>query len=493
MKRLLLAASFVFAGLAGAISAANAQRPVVVGQTFLAESLDPAQGSAGWALQSHGLAETLFTVDRMGRVVPNLAQSAARDGDGWRIELQPGVRFGDGSPLDASAVRDALVRSTRESPRARAQTGQIEIDILNAHAVRLRTELPLAAIESVLAEFPLVVYRVEGERFHFTGPYRAVEFRRGESLRLEPNPHYRVSANRPPVIVRRVADTQTLALGLESGEIDIAFNLAVETLPRLARRTGITVKSTPVAYQYMAFLNTTRPPFDDVRVRRAIDLAVDRAQLVEAVRGGEIATGMYPRFFPFASPERRPTDPVEAAHLLDAAGWLAGANGQRFKDGRPLEFVLTAYPQRPDFLTLAPVLRAQLERLGFRVRLETSEAITPQLQAKRFDMAFWAMHAAPGGDGAFVFEQFLRSRGPTNFAGLADAGIDAALDRLRPVDAPAARAAGLRAAEALVFAQAPIVYLMTPVWHVGLSARVADYVLYPSDYYVVRADLRARD
>ncbi len=489
MIRLLFLAFLSFVAAAPAL----AQRPVVVGQTFIAESLDPAQGNAGWALQSHGLAETLFTVDREGRVVPNLARSVARDGDGWRIELRDDVKFGDGSPFDASALRDAYQRSTRENPRARAQTGRIEVEVLNAHAVRLRTELPLAAAESVLAAFPLVVYRVEGERFHFTGPYRAVEYRRGEFLRLEPNPHYRVSARRPPVVVRRVADPQTLALGLESGEIDIAFNLAVETLPRLARRAGLSVKSTPVAYQYMAFLNTARAPFDDVRVRRAVDLAVDRAQLVEAVRGGEVATGMYPRFFPFASPDRRPTDPAEAARLLDAAGWLAGANGQRFKDGRPLEFVLTAYPQRPDFLTLGPVLRAQLERIGFRVRLETSEAITPQLQSKRFDMAFWAMHAAPGGDGADVLEQYLRSQGPTNFTGLADAGIDAALDRLRAIEAAPARAAALRTAETLVFARAPVVYLMTPVWHVGLSARVADYVPYPSDYYIVRADLRARD
>lgn len=489
MIRLLFLAFLSFAAAAPAL----AQRPVVVGQTFIAESLDPAQGSAGWALQSHGLAETLFTVDREGRIVPNLARSVVRDGEAWRIELRDDVRFGDGSPFDAAALRDAFVRSTRENPRARAQTGHVEIDILGAHAVRLRTELPLAAADSVLAEFPLVVYRVEGERFHFTGPYRAVEYRRGELLRLEPNPHYRVPALRPPVIVRRVVDTQTLALGLESGEIDIAFNLAVETLPRLARRAALSVKSTPVAYQYMAFLNTARAPFDDVRVRRAVDLGVDRAQLVEAVRGGEVATGMYPRFFPFATPERRPTDPVEAARLLDAAGWIAGVNGQRFKDGRPLEFVLTAYPQRPDFVTLAPVLRAQLERLGFRVRLETSEAITPQLQAKRFDMAFWAMHAAPGGDGAYVLEQYLRSQGPTNFTGIADASIDAALDRLRTTDAPAARIAALRATEALVFAQAPVVYLMTPVWHIGLSARVADYVPYPSDYYIVRADLRARD
>ncbi len=467
-------------------------RPLVVGQSFLTDSLDPAQGVAGWALQSHGVAETLFTVDRQGRVVPHLAESVRRDGEAFVIRLKPDLKFSDGSALDAAALKASLERAMRENPRARAQTGALAMEVLDARELRAKPERPVAAIESVLAEFPLAIHRFDGTNAHMTGPFRAVEYRRGESLRLEPNPHYRDAANRPAVTIRRIGDAQTLALALESGEVDIAFNLAPETVARVQRRPGVTVKSTPVAYQYMMLLNTTKAPFDDARVRRAADLAIERAMLTAAVNGGEAATGMFPRVFPFASEAPRQADPRGAERLLDEAGWRAGANGQRAKDGRTLEFTLTTYPQRPDLITLAPVIRAGLERVGFRVRIETSEAITPLLQAKRFDASLWAMHAAPGGDGAFVFEQYLRSTGPSNFMSFADRGVDAALDRLREIDAAPARAAALRDIERRVFEQAPIVYLMTPVWHVGLSARAADYVPYPSDYYVVRADLRVR-
>jgi peptide/nickel transport system substrate-binding protein len=467
-------------------------RPLVVGQSFLTESLDPAQGVAAWALQSHGVAETLFTVDRDGRVVPHLAESVRRDGEAFVIRLKPDLKFSDGSALDAAALKASLERSTRENPRARAQTGALALDVRDARELRMKPERPVAAIESVLAEFPLAIHKHDGTAAHMTGPYRAAEFRRGESLRLDPNPHYRAAASRPAVTIRRIGDAQTLALALESGEVDIAFNLASETLARLQRRQGVTVKSTPVAYQYMMLLNTAKAPFDDARVRRAVDLAVERAMLTAAVNGGEAATGMFARVFPFAGETPRPTDTREAERLLDAAGWRAGANGQRAKDGRALEFTLTTYPQRPDLIALAPVLRANLERVGFRVRIETSEAISAQLQAKRFDAALWAMHAAPGGDGAFVFEQYLRAAAPSNFMSFADPALDSALDRLREIDAAPGRAAALREIERLVFAQAPIVYLMTPVWHVGLSSRASDYEPYPSDYYVVRADLRAR-
>jgi peptide/nickel transport system substrate-binding protein len=447
--------------------AADAQtRPLVVGQSFLTESLDPAQGVAGWALQSHGVAETLFTVDRHGRVVPHLAESVRREGEGFVVRLKADLKFSDGSALDAEALKASLERATRENPRARAQTGALTLAVRDARELAVKPERPVAAIESVLAEFPLAIHKFDGTVAHMTGPFRAVEFRRGEFLRLEPNPHYRDAASRPSVAIRRIGDPQTLALALESGEVDIAFNLASETLPRLLRRPGVTVKSTPVAYQYMMLLNTAKAPFDDARVRRAVDLAVERAMLTAAVNGGEAASGMFPRVFPFAGDTPRPVDAREAERLLDAAGWRAGPNGQRAKDGRPLEFTLTTYPQRPDLIALAPVIRANLERVGFRVRIEVSEAISPLLQAKRF--------------------------GPSNFMSFADPAFDAGLDRLREIDAPQARATALRALEERVFAQAPIVYLMTPVWHVGLSARAADYAPYPSDYYVVRADLRAR-
>lgn len=472
--------------------AADQPRAVVIGQTFLAESLDPAQGVAGWALQSHGVAETLFAVDAQGRIVPQLAQAVTREGEAWRLTLKPALRFSDGTALDATAARDALLRNAAINPRASAQTGKLTIEILSPTELRLTSEKPVSVMASVLAEFPLTIHRAEGERFAYTGPYRPVELQRGDHLTLEPNPFHREPGERPRVVIRRIGDPQSLALALETGEIDIAFNLAAETLARLKRRAGLTVKSTPVAYQYMMFLNTARAPLDDVRVRRALDLAIDRQALIAALGFGEVATGIYPRLYPFALAEPRAHDRAAAESLLDEAGWTRRNGGTREKDGKPLALTLTLYPQRPDFLTLAPVLRAQLEALGLRVKLETTEAITPQLQQRRFDLAFWAMHAAPGGDGAFVMEQYFRAGAALNFAGYASPTFDSILDSLRERQATDERTALLGALQRQLFADAPVSFLMTPVWHVGLSARAADYQLYPSDYHILRADLRVR-
>jgi Xaa-Pro aminopeptidase len=75
-----------------AIGPGRAQQTVTVGQTFLAAAIDPAKGAAGWALTSHGVGQTLFTVDRAGRIAPLLAEKAeALDARTWTIRLKPGL------------------------------------------------------------------------------------------------------------------------------------------------------------------------------------------------------------------------------------------------------------------------------------------------------------------------------------------------------------------------------------------------------------------
>ena len=91
-------------------------------------------------------------------------------------------------------------------------------------------------------------------------------------LNRRPTPHYAGAEARPDVMLRRIADGQSLVLAFASGEVDMAFNLPVETLSMLETTDGKIV-SFPVAYQYMMWMNTRTPVLSDPRVRRAIDLA----------------------------------------------------------------------------------------------------------------------------------------------------------------------------------------------------------------------------
>jgi len=186
-------AGTIFTLLAGLATTANAalaaDRPsVTVGQTFIAAAPSPMSGSAAWAWQSHGVGQTLFTVDRHGRLVPLLAESARRDGDDWVIRLKDGLRFSDGSPLDAAAVAESLTLANRNHPLGKASGGTLVATVVEPLTLRLRTERPVPVMESMLAEWPFVIHRARGDATVFTGPYRVREFAPGARVVLEPNP-----------------------------------------------------------------------------------------------------------------------------------------------------------------------------------------------------------------------------------------------------------------------------------------------------------------
>lgn len=486
----LLAAVFMFASTGYAHD-----RPVInVGKTFIAASLDPGEGSVGWALTTHGVSENLYSVDRLGKLVPNLAQSVTTvDDHTFRVDLAPGRMFSDGSPVDAKSVASALVRTNELNGRARATAGKMIAKALDDLTVEIKTEKAVPLPTALLAEWAMVIYKVTGDDFVFTGPYRVKEVGPGEALTLEPNPHYADADARPNIRLRKFSDPQTLALALEAGELDIAFGLPVEALSRIKARDDVVVKSFQVAYQYMVFINTERPLVSDPAVRRAVDRAVDRRQLAHAVNGGTPATGAYSSYFPFAMKEPRPFDPDRAKALLEKAGWKNGSGGIREKGGQRLSLVLYAYPQRPDLLTFQPVIKSMLAKVGIDIETRVTENIAALGKSGDFDLALWATNTAPSGEPSYFLNAFLRQGTGYNHSRYKSERFGAVVDRMTATGDPAERAKLASDAHAVLFEDVPVSFLLTPDWHVGLSKRLSGYEPWGSDYYIIRPDLRVAE
>lgn len=427
-------------------------------------------------------------------MVGNLAQDARRiDGHTWQVTLAPDRRFSDGSPITAQSVAASLNRTVAENPAARASAGALEFFAEGDLVVTITSERPTPVMSSILAEWAFPVYTGEGAEMRFSGPFMIEAFEAGASLDLVPNPHYPDAEDRSPVRIMRVADGQALALALRAGEIDLAFHLPVESLGMLRAADDLTVKSFPVEYQYMMWMNTRSDALSDVRVRRAIDLAVDREALIAAARAGRVAHGAFSQVFPFSADVPAQHDPQAAAALLDEAGWTREGDGPRMRDGETLSLTLVAYPQRPDLLTYQPVIRAALADLGIEVATCVTETPTDMARAGDFDLFLWAQHTAPAGDPGFFLSLFLGSDGANNYSGWSNASFDALLADLVQTGDAEARSAIAREAQQLIAEEAPVAFLVTPEWHVGLSARLADYEPWGSDYYVIRADFGLRD
>lgn len=485
--------TFAAALAIGALTAlpASAQETLRVGATYLTSGVDPSKGSNGWALVSHGVGEKLFSVDKDGVLGPELAASAERVDDfTWTIKLAPGRMFSDGSPVTAAALAKGFDNTFVNNKAALATGGKLTFEAPDDTTLKVTTEKPVPLIQALFAEWPLIAYRLKDDGSAiFTGPYEVTNFTADAEIDLKPNAHFAGADKRSPVTFKRFGDAQAMALAFEAGELDLAFGLPSEVVARLKSNPELTVKSFPVGYQYLAFMNTAKPILGDVKVRQAIDLTIDRSQLAAAINGGTPATGAYAPYFPFAGKTPRPTDVAKAAALLNEAGWALGGDGKRAKNDQPLSLLVIAYPQRPDLVTMLPVVKAALEGIGATVETRVVENISEVAVAGDFDLALWAQHTAPSGDPAFFLNSMLKSGAALNYSKYADPAFDAILDKFSKSGDPAERIAIALEAQDKLFEDAPVSFLVSPEWHVGVSKRLANYEPWGSDYHVLRADI----
>ena len=469
-----------------------ASEMITIGQTFIAGGTDPIKGSTGWALTSHGVSQNLYTVNQEGALVPLLADSVTRrDNATWVLKLKKGIKFSDGSTMTAVEVAGCLSRTNAENPISRSSAGKIAFEPVGNMQVKISTERPVSNMAAVLAEWTHVIYKMTPQGPIYTGPYQISKLKVGDEIMLSPNPHFPDANTRPTIRLKKFPDAQALTLAFESKELDLAFNLPVEALPRL-KAQGLVTKTFPVAYQYFGFIQTAHAQLSDVQVRQALDLALDREMLIKAINAGRPATGAYASYFPFAPKAFRPFDLAKANKLLDQAGWKIGKGKFREKDGQELNLKLVAYPQRPDLVTMQPVIKAMLAKVGINCETHISTAVSELAKSGDFDILLYAQNTAPSGDPGFFLNQTFRSQASNNYSRYSSAKLDTVLDELSQTSPLKKRAALALKAQEILFLDAPALFLVSPEWHVGLSQKLSAYEPWGSDYYIIRADLKVK-
>jgi peptide/nickel transport system substrate-binding protein len=286
-----------------AVSAARDELVVVQGTEVT--SLDPqqTQGIDGIAIAGH-IFNRLLTLDTRGEIVPDLAErwEVAGDQKTWTFHLRRGVKFHDGSPFNAEAVRFTIERAI--GPKSPPSLGKrylsvIErVEVVDDATVRIVTRGPsgpflynLAHISGAGIMSPAATQKAGANIARQpvgTGPFRLVEWRRGDELVLERNDAYFGEKPRVRRIVYRVVpEVATRVLQLETGEADVALRIPPFEVKRLGRNPKLEIQKTVSIRAMVFYLNTRKKPFDDVRVRRAVNLAIDRKELIQSVLSGE--------------------------------------------------------------------------------------------------------------------------------------------------------------------------------------------------------------
>ena len=522
-------------GLASSLSQAalGPEDPVVMGQTSLPGSMNPMEASASWPLISYGIAEQLFRMDEDGDIVPQIAAYAIQYSESdlvWGVKIKEGYKFSDGSPVDASHVVEALMDLNTNNGSAQSSMGAITVtpDPYDRDLyIRIETEFAIDSLEFVLIESVFVIYKKdESDNFLFTGPY-AIKAFGSDAIELVPNQYYNSHRDyrwdydliykKPLITIQKFSDSDELAESVKNGDVDIGFGLPTETLPELRKADGVRVWSSHDAgYTYMMYYNERR--LQDVKVRKAIDLAIDRIALSKALGGGSATRSLFPDTSPYYMDESDPHGDAEAAEdLLDEAGWVLNADGKREKDGELLTINLVAHPHIPGLVIMQPIIADSLSGVGFEVTttltgmawfdesLNNPNPTGTILREKNYDLFLWAEGTLiennwvgddvdDPGDPSYFLHSFFGEGSSWGPRGFSSATIDSMLDNLskqpRPLplspEALQERITLTASIHAEILKNIPASNLVTPYWHVSLSDRMADYEPWGSDYCVHR-------
>jgi peptide/nickel transport system substrate-binding protein len=364
-------------------SEALAQKPTPGGTLTISLAAEPAgldpttnPSAAIKRVVHYNLLESLLQVDRNGRVAPALAKSysISKDGREYTFTLYAGVKFHDGKPCTAEDVKysfERLLDPKTAAPYRMYYEGIESIQVVDPLTVRFKTKKYDSNFPFNLARGDAVIIpRHAVDQLKSapvgTGPFKFVEWKRGDSVTMARNPDYyrKGIPYLDKVIFKFISDPSAQLAALRAGDVDvIAYDLAPENVPALEKDPRFKVLKGYTTTDVIMAMNNSKKPFSDPKVREAITLAVDRKAVVQgAVAGYGTPIGSHmdptnPYYVDLSG--LYPYNPEKAKQLLAEAGYPNGFEAV-LKLPEPY-----AYARRS-----GEIIADQLSRVGIKLTLE---------------------------------------------------------------------------------------------------------------------------
>jgi peptide/nickel transport system substrate-binding protein len=338
--------------------------------------------------------EPLFRKDEKGVLHGHLAQSwRMLDPTHLEVTLRKGVKFHSGNELTAEDVKFTYERQLNPADLARdaavIKMLKIPIKVVDRYTLILETQTPNAALVDTLAQSlaTLIPDSAEikkwgkdyGLHASGTGPFKYVEWVRGQYIKLARNPDYWGGAPFIDTLVFKVIPEEaTRVLALESGEADVLFETPPSAIQGLKANPKLRVVKVPTYRDVDVQFNARKPPTDDVRLRRVLAQAINVKSIVDEVVTsdiGQVATGLFnPTVFGACDVGFPVYDQAKARAGLAELGYHPGKEGIVEKDGKPLQLALVNNPQRdPRNGEVAEAIQAQLRAVGIDLALRLFE------------------------------------------------------------------------------------------------------------------------
>ena len=370
---------------------------LIIGRPSDAISLDSnTETTAPGAIVYWNIIEPLLAVGKGGGIKPRLATKYELiSPDRVRFYLRKGVRFHDGTPFNAQAVKYTFDRAITMPARWKVLFGPLKaIEVIDDYTVDMTLEIPYGPILASTAMFlagiisPTAVKKY-GEDYGRnpvgTGPFKFKEWKTKDHITIVRNDEYwGEKAFLDEVVFRVIPEHGSRMMGLRTRELDMVYQPLPVELPAFRKDPNFTVAETMGLRVFFLGFHLERFPTDDARVRRALSMAVNVKGIVDNVLEGEAAMPsgyLSPPVFGFKNMElqkRYPYNPGKAKALLAEAGWKdTDGDGFLDKDGKKLTLrFLGAKGRYLMDAECCEVVQAQLKEIGVDVQLEFFEWAT---------------------------------------------------------------------------------------------------------------------
>jgi peptide/nickel transport system substrate-binding protein len=473
-----------FAGV-GAFAAGSAEKVLTIGVDQEAVGIDPHVVTAFSSMRRIDLMyNRLVRLDDNFVVVPDLAASwDIPDNLTYVFHLRKGVKFHNGRELTASDVEYSLNRVL--DPKT-ASPGRSYISLISSietpdrYTVKLRLSAPLASLLDGLTSnnCSIVAKEVVEANGNLqkveagTGPFMLKEWVADNSMTLVKNPAYfeKGAPYLDKVIFRVIPEQTSLLAGVKSGDLDMATINDGAIIRQASKDSKVVVMSKPGLNMRIFSFNTSRKPFDDLRVRQAVASVLNRSEILAIAEFGMgKPTGPLPvaatqwalpvSKLPFAAP-----DAAKAKKLLADAGY---PNGFSFK--------ITCSSTYEGGLAVAQVAQNELKQIGIDAQLEVVEwGVYIDKWVKRDYDSMIELRGGSGEPDRFLYRTFYSTGGVNNFL-FKDAEVDKYLDQGRTQTKTAERKVIYDKLQALLTEKAPAVFLYCPNENQVMSNKVSGF------------------
>jgi peptide/nickel transport system substrate-binding protein len=402
--RIFLTTAFGVALFAGAAHAQKQGGSITVGLELDIPGFDPLKvGVFDTSAETAAAAifDTLTTLDDKGEAAPKLALSWSHSDDfkTWTFKLRPGVKFQDGTPFNAEAVKANFDRQKDPANKCRCAfyiSGIHDVQApdeltvvynMNDPAVNLPAVITLQSSNFVM-QSP-TAWKTKGDDYNRnpvgTGPYILKSWTAGDRMVLERNPDY-WNKGHPyldRIVLKPLPDAQSRFASLQSGEADIVWDdeYDADNIQSALKNPKMTVHTYAGSGAQVYAFNTKAAPFDDVRVRQALVMAIDRKKMSQAITNGLSRTASNPygdgSWVKCKDDGALPNDIEKAKALI--------------KDyGKPVDFkmIVTATPRGR---TVGQVLQQFWKQVGANMEIEQVDqaTIVPRAFMRQFQLTPW--------------------------------------------------------------------------------------------------------